>query len=130
MPIGIQWRKNGLPLPGANGVSYTFNLTPADVGINTYSVFIYNQQSSVERFINLTVNSLNLDVAPPFISGVVGNGLTNEVTITFSEPKLLDATATNTANYSIAGLTILGAYLKPGSNVVALLTSVQTPGTR
>ena len=38
------------------------------IGINTYSVFIYNAQSSVERFINLNVATLNLDVTAPTIT--------------------------------------------------------------
>jgi hypothetical protein len=128
MPIGFQWRKNGINILGANANSLNVTLTPADVGINTYSVVIYNPQSSTERSINLTATAINLDTAPPIITSVVGNGLQNEVTVVFSE-NMLPATATNIANYSIDGLVITAAYLR-AANQVALLTSAQTPGAR
>ncbi len=128
-PIGAQWKKNGVPIPGANGFTYTTPaLTPADIGVITYSVSIYNAQSYVERSINLTVNGVNLDTAPPTITAAVGNGLQNEVTVTFSE-NVLPSSATNTANYSIAGLTITAAFLR-AANQVALITSPQTAGAR
>ncbi len=128
MPIGVQWRRNGVAIPGANGFNFTYTVTPADVGITTFSAFIYNQQSSIERFANLNLATVFLDFGAPEITGVIGNRLQNEVTVTYSE-NVLAATATNIANYSISGLTITSAYLR-ANNQVALLTSAQTPGTR
>jgi hypothetical protein len=127
-PIGIQWRKNGVAIPNAFSNSVTIFLTPADVGINTYSVSVYNSQNLVERFLNLNVAAFNLDVTAPSITSAFGNGLLNEVTVVFSE-NVLPSTATNIANYSIPGLVISGALMR-SANSVGLVTSPQTPGTR
>jgi hypothetical protein len=129
MPIGFQWKRNGVPIPGANSFSYTTPaISPADIGVITYSVEVWNQQSRTERFINLNIASVLIDSGPPFITSAIGNGIQNEVTVTFNE-NVDPATGTNIANYSIPGLTLSGAYLR-AANVVALLTSAQTPGTR
>ena len=80
-PLNFQWKKDGVPLPGATTPSYTIkNATPADMGF--YSVVVTSAAQSTESSVAVTVasggtsrlaNASTLSFMPP--GGEVTTGL-------------------------------------------------------
>ena len=73
------------------------------------------------------VQFTSLATGPTVISAEESENYVN-VSVTFSKPVSI-ATAENTANYSIPGLTVTNATLNWDHTVVTLATTAQTPGT-
>jgi hypothetical protein len=127
-----QWRSNGVPVPGANGPSYTFNpLRYANGAI--YTVVAANGFSSVTSApAALTVIS---DEIPPTVTQVLGAPSRTVVGIIFSEALTL-LQATNPANYTItnsAGAVLAHSVsvlpeVSPDGKSVTLRTAPQTSG--
>lgn len=83
-PQFYHWSKNGTPIPGANGPSYTANSVtyPGDNGAQI-TVIVSNSLNSVSSTATLTVTP---DTVPPTaIDAVLSNDLST-VIVTFSEP--------------------------------------------
>lgn len=114
-PVVVQWTKNGVNIPGATGLNYTTPyLTPAD-NAATFSAVVSAPGVS-NRTANATLTVATDNVKPTVVSAMAddtGYG----VTVRFSEP-VDPATALNPANYSIPGVTIIGASFTPGTNLV------------
>jgi len=121
-PTKYQWFKNGSMIPGAIGFSYT--TPPLSINDTTFSFAASNLFSSAQISANLTI--IPDTVAPTILSVLSSPTLTN-VTVAFSE-RPTQATAENTANYQIAGLTIVSATLLADGTNVVLRTSPQTEG--
>jgi hypothetical protein len=125
--FAYQWQENGIDIPGANGPSYTTPLlTVADNG-KTYrcQVILLGYRPVMSSAARLTVAP---DVTAPTIVGVAGSASYTTVKVSYSE--VVDpASAPNPANYTIAGLTIVGAAIDPTGTNVVLTTSTQAKGT-
>lgn len=124
-PYGIQWKKNGVPISGANSNMYTTPpLYSADNGA-VFSVVVNNPFSTVERVLAPIV--VWKDLTPPFVLSAVGNVTLTNVIIVFNE-LMTNTTANIAANYQVPGVTVLGAAMRTDSRTVVLTTTPQTPG--
>src|ERR1035437_2118358 len=114
-PTVIQWQKNGVNIPGATGASYTTPyLTPADTGSQFKAIVSIPGVSNQTTTASLAVTTDN--VKPTVVSALADDSGFG-VTVQFSEP--VDAvTALNPANYSIPGVTVLGAGYAITTNLV------------
>ncbi|HXG47956.1 MAG TPA: Ig-like domain-containing protein, partial [Methylomirabilota bacterium] len=120
-----QWYRDGAPIPGANGPSYSLMATLADDGAK-FSVKVgIIGHSVVSTEATLTINRDT--VAPQCVSASGSRSLTN-VTLRFNE--LLDAgTAGDSFNYSYSGGSVVGAtLLADGMSVLLSVDTPQTPG--
>ncbi|HTV61984.1 MAG TPA: lamin tail domain-containing protein, partial [Verrucomicrobiae bacterium] len=125
----LQWYFNGNPVPGATNVSYTIPFTPlTDNGASLLLV-----ASSIVTNVNYSVTSspailtVLQDTNPPVLLAAQSLGL-NEVEVSLSK-RITPITATNTANYSLAGpdglVAILGATQDASqSNVVLTVATM------
>jgi hypothetical protein len=120
IPLHVQWRKDGVDLPGQNSDSLVvLAAIPTDQG--NYTLVASNASGMATSTVAaVTVNGDN--TAPVFISALSSTNGTN-ITLTFSEP-LTDASATNTANYSVhlraggGALTVHHATVVNNTNVI------------
>lgn len=125
-----QWQKaapgstNFVDIAGATSATYTTaTLTVSDNGTQYRAVLSITGLSIPSRAATVTV-----DVISPIAYRAVGSATFDKVTVVYSEP-VDPSSATNAANYSIAGLTISGATLAAGGNSVVLTTGLQKTGT-
>ena len=115
-PVGFQWQQNGANLPNATNATYTKTKVPlADDNSSLRCVLSNALGSTWSANALLTVIP---DVTPPSITQVRNNG-TNRLTVYFSEP-VEGTTATNPANYSIAGVTVSAPLLSSDQQSVTL----------
>ena len=113
----IQWLSNGVAVPGASNLTYTFN-APFSANGAQYFAIISNDFSSATS----TVATLTVLQAPQLLSAAT-RGDPNGVYLTFSRP--MNATALNTANYLVGNSTgsvaiSSATYFSAGSNIVRL----------
>ncbi|MGC8744821.1 MAG: PA14 domain-containing protein, partial [Verrucomicrobiia bacterium] len=124
----LQWYRNGVAIPGANGTNYYGGIaTLADNGTQFYVVAGNPINTVTSQVITLNVIA---DTFPPTVLGVDGGFVgTPNFLVRFSE-KVTPATANNVNNYQIdGGLNIIGATLLPdGSNVVLTLNPFPQQG--
>ena len=120
-----QWRRNGRAIQGATGPSYTIPVAlPADDGA-VYTCAVANEFSTaVSAAATLTVNV----PTPPVLLSGTPDGTLRTVTLTFDK-RVEPASALNTGNYSIPGLTVVSAALDASGRVVKLTTSTMAEGT-
>jgi len=87
-PLSYQWRKNGIPISGATGSSYTISsVTTADAG--SYDVVVSNAcGSATSNAATLTVNKrqTSLTLTLNLASVVIGQESTVTVTVTDTSP--------------------------------------------
>ncbi len=123
-PYTYEWYRNNTVLPGVTNRELTLVLSANTEG--SYRVTLRNEFSETSSSTaQVTVQS---DIAAPVLQQVRGFGGTlNEVRLVFDEP-VDEVTATNTANYAVAPLQILGAILDSSARQVTLRTSPQTTG--
>jgi hypothetical protein len=99
-PVVVQWRKNGVNIPGATGSSYTTPyLTAADNGASYSAVVSAPGVSTTSSAVTVTVNTDNVK---PSITSASSDDDMSTVMVQFSEP-VSAATALNAANYQING---------------------------
>lgn len=128
-PMCIQWQRNGVNIPGANGDTYTFKLTKADQGARYRALVAVPGASATSA--EAQVTSVTNDTTPPTVLGARGVPRQPQVVVTFSEA-LNPASATATGNYAISGgggLTVSDASLSADGTRVTLTTGAQTVGT-
>jgi len=115
-PTVIQWRKNGVNIPGANSATYTTPyLTTSDNAATFSAVVSIPGATATSSAATLTVSA---DSTPPTVISATPDDTLRAVTVQFSEP-LDAATALNIANYSIPGLTVVAAVFSTDTNLVA-----------
>jgi hypothetical protein len=125
-PHRWQWRRNGVPVPGATGRTHTFAAVPGTDG--TYTVALENDFSSTLS--QAAVVNVAVDTTAPLLLSARGTEGRNRVRVRFTEP-VDTVSATDLANYSLTGpdgpLVITGAQLvKP--DLVELQTAKQAEG--
>ncbi len=123
-PLVFLWQRNGAPV-AATGKEITVGpLKPSDNGVKYKA--IVSGPGGVAESTEVTI-TVTTDTTSPSILSVAGSDTFAKVTVRFSE-EVTSATATNTANYSIPGLTISAAKLLT-IDTVELATSAQAPNT-
>jgi hypothetical protein len=126
--LHYQWQSNGVDISGAVFATYTNPMVGLGDG-GTYSVRVYNA-ISVGGVTSIVTNSTSVtvspDTAPPRLTGTYSyDGLT--VGIEFNE--IVDPlTATNPANYTIAGTTVTNVTLGADGRSVVLWLSASISG--
>jgi len=123
---GVQWYRNGSPVPAGNSLSYTVPFVSTnDNGAVFYAVVSNLVYTATSSNAVLTVNSDNVI---PTVAKVIGSATFDTVTVSFSEQVDL-ATATNKSNYTISpAMVISGATLDATLTKVFLQTPTQTQG--
>jgi len=126
--LNLQWYENGVPIPGANGLSYTTSrLTPLEDGY-TYHAVVENYVNSAllssvpSRMATLRVGADN--AGPGLVSATRRALMLTTVTVAFDEE--LDALAVNAVgNYSInnGAIGVTSAVLGADGRTVVLTTS-------
>ncbi|HWB04052.1 MAG TPA: lamin tail domain-containing protein [Verrucomicrobiales bacterium] len=121
----VQWRRNSQIIPGATGFSYTTGvLTIAQDNGAQFDCIVTNPFGSATS--NAATLTVTPDVTPPAIAGVSHLGVPTIILVTFTEP-VDPVTATNAANYTIAGQSVLSARMGPNGRTVILQLSGLTP---
>lgn len=123
IPIYYQWKTNGVSISGATNSTYSIpSVSLANGG--TYTVLVYNDVSSVLS--SNSVITVSSDTNAPFVNRVISyDG--NSVWIQFNE-LLNGTTATNLANYSVAGSTVTNVLLGADGKSVTLYLSAPVSG--
>lgn len=130
-PYTYQWRRNGVDIQDATGLTYSLSpVTMADNNARFTVVVTGAEGSATSQEATLTVAP---DTTVPTILGAKGSPSLNEVVLSFSEP--LDPTsAAAIANYQISSaggaLAVNSATLSPSGTSVTLATAAQTLGTK
>ncbi len=122
-PAQIQWFRNGAPIAGATGASYSFRAALADDGA-TYTVDVFN------GFGRVTANTLlavAADTTAPELLSAVGDPTLEHVRLAFSE-RVNPLDATDPFNYELDnGVTVTAATMID-DHTVLLTTQPQTEG--
>jgi hypothetical protein len=113
-PIVVQWRKNGVNIPRAVGTKYiTPYLSASDSGAQYSAVVSIPGASTNSAVATVTVSADNTN--PTVVSATPDDSM-RSVVVQFSEP--VDSTALSPGNYSVPGLTVLGAAYAVDTNLV------------
>ncbi|MBI3414668.1 MAG: hypothetical protein HY043_05005 [Verrucomicrobia bacterium] len=128
-PILVQWQKNGVDIPGANGKTYTINsLTPADSG--TYRAVLSAPSGKSVNSVDLVGTVIPDKVSPTLAFAQKSFSSDTTVFVTFSE-SVAAASANVAANYKINnGISVTAAALTSNPRTVALTTSAITKGSK
>jgi hypothetical protein len=132
VPLTYHWSKGGVPIPGANGSSYTISpAVPDDTG--TYSVIVSNSLGTATSTPPASV-TVNPDlISPNFILALASTNLTNILLTIVDNYGLNPSTVEEAGNYTVelfgggGGLTVESAVLVNNTNVL-LATSPRTQG--
>ncbi len=125
----LQWQKNGVNIPGANGTTYSMLLSKSDHGAKIRAL-----AAVPGRFVQSTEATLTVtdDRTAPTLLGVRGVPNHPEVIVTFSE-RITSASAIALSNYAIASaggaLSVSAAELSADGTEVTLTTQEQIIGT-
>lgn len=125
--IGYQWFRDEVAIPGATGTALTLEETSlADHGA-VFHIEAFNADGTFARIrSNAAVLSVVDDQDPPALLAIAAlSDPVNRIDLLFDEP-LDPATATDPANYSVAGATVLAAVLGADARTVRLSTSPLT----
>jgi hypothetical protein len=117
-PISYQWYLNDQPVDGATAAAMTFTLTPEMNGALAYCALTIPGKTANTHEAKITVEADSEQVYPVSVSGV-----NNTVVVAFDKP-VDPESATNIANYIVAGATVESAAMHANSeNVVELKVS-------
>jgi hypothetical protein len=124
--VTLQWQVNGVNIPGATNLSYTFTPTLADTG-KAYRLVV-TQGTTPPTVINSTAATLTVttDTTAPTITGAGTFLDRNGVVVTFSEP--IGPGLATAANYAISGGVTVNSAQAVGDRSVFLSTSALTAG--
>jgi hypothetical protein len=114
--IQYQWSRNGNPIDGATGTSYSFLPTTADHNAR-FTVQVSKPGSVVTT--PAAILSVTADTDVPTVALVRGSTSLKTVTVFFSE-KVEVSQAQNPANYTIPGFTVTSAVLDAEGTTVTL----------
>lgn len=122
--VEIQWFKDGAPIDGAILPTLRFNnANVADSG-SEFSVEVTGGGVTITS--SATLNVIPDETAPSVVGVSATTGATSEVELTFDE--VVDvASASNPANYSIAGAEVVSADVSEDGRVVTLTVSELAP---
>jgi hypothetical protein len=124
LPYAYQWKKNNLDIPDATNATYTISQAHHSDNGARYQVVVTGAVGTITSAeAILTVLS---DTTPPGVT-LASTSLGNTVKIQFTE-WIDPVTATNPANYVIAGETVTSALLDTAGNVVTLAVSPRITG--
>ena len=122
-PHSIQWRTNGVPVPGASLFNFTIPQTTTEMSGTSVSVTVSNLAfGAVSAPALLTVVADTN--APTLLFATASSGL--RVELAFSEP--LGASAGVAGNYSINGQPVVGAELLADRKTVQLTLGIRLSG--
>jgi regulation of enolase protein 1 (concanavalin A-like superfamily) len=122
LPQSFRWQRGGVDIPGATNSTYAIQAAALSDHGALFRAFITNQTGVTNTAeVQLTVHR---DTNAPTVVSVVNANATN-VFVTFSEP-VTAASALNLVNYSLPGVTLLGAELSAEGQLVILRTSPLT----
>ena len=127
-PVSTMWTINGVENPGTiegNKAVLRFRTTMADNGATIQLTVSNEKGQDTSNEVTLTVTPETQ--APQVVSIAATGGNINNVIIEFDEDLDPDS-ATDTANYTIEGLTVNSATLSADGTTVTLETSEQTSG--
>lgn len=130
-PHTFQWKKNGVDIPDATGVTYSIaSVAVADNGAK-YSVVVTGAQGTATS--QDAVLTVTPDTALPTVLSAKGQPNLTEIILTFSEA-LDPASAGATASYQVSSaggsLNITAAALAAGGTQVTLTAARMTLGTK
>ncbi len=121
-----QWYKNGNPIVGANGASYSIaGTSAADSGAKYKVLVAVPGLAATSAEATLTVTADNVK---PTVQLVTGTDTLKTATVRFSEA-VVAPSATTVANYSFSGGLTVSAATLVDSRTVRLTTSAQTGGS-
>lgn len=124
----IQWQKNGVNIPGANGTTFTTLLSKSDNGAKFRALVAVPGAFKESGEATVTVTD---DKTAPSVLAARGVPNKSAVIVTFSE-RVSEATAATVSNYKIASasgtLTVTEAKLSDDRTKVTLTTQDQTIG--
>jgi hypothetical protein len=127
-PYTFQWFRDGAPIAGATGFSYTTDpVTEADTGAQ----FVLRGTNSLGFAISSpAVLTVNTDTNPPTVLFAYGSSTLDQIGVEFSETLHLDR-ATDPVNYAISGgLVVTNVVLhRNGRGVTLQLDSLQAENT-
>lgn len=129
-PVCVQWQKNGINIPGAQGNPVTLGpIALADNGAKISAVVAVPGGFVQSAEANLTVTA---DTTAPELLSVNGVPSQPQVVLSFSE-RMDQASASRASNYLItsdgAPLEVQEAQLSPDGTLVTLVTADQVVGT-
>ena len=120
-----QWYKNGNPIIGATGQSYSISAaSAADSGAKYKVLVAVPGLSATSSEATLTVTADNVK---PIVYSVKGDATLTSATVRFSE-KVVAPSSTTAANYSFDGGLTVSAVSQVDDTTVKLTTSAQTAG--
>jgi len=119
LPQSYRWQRNSADIPGATNSSYTIEAAALSDNGALVRAFITNRVGMTNTAeVQLTVLR---DTNAPTVASVRNANATN-VFVTFSEP-VAPVSAQNLANYTLPGVTLLGAELSADGRTVILRTA-------
>lgn len=122
--FGVQWKRDGVDIPGATGASYTTPLlAPEDDGAEFTAVVYTLLGPLTAETATLTINP---DNEPPVLvsAGALTGG--TAVGLLFNE-RLDQASAETAGNYGVSGVTVTGARLLGEAGTIVRLTLSAAP---
>ena len=129
-PVCVQWRKNGVTIPGATGNPVTLDLLSLSDDGAKISALVAVPGAFVET--DEATLSVSADTTAPELVAATGVPSQPQVQLTFSE-RMASASATRTSNYEISSesgaLQVVEAQLSSDGTQVTLITAEQVVGT-
>ncbi len=128
--FGVRWLKNGVPIPGAIGQSFTFG--PASLADNG-AVFTAEASVPGAKVVSTPASlTVNLDTNPPVVAIALGSATFDSITLIFNE-LYNPATAGDLFSYTVTGpggaLNVTAFALGADGRTVVLTTDPQTEDT-
>lgn len=125
-PVHVQWYRNSVLIPDATNATYSI----AEVALSDHNNVFHAIVSNLHETISYSdmsapaTLSVTADTTPPTLDRVVSL-FPDGVRLHFSE-SVTAASGLNIANYSIGGLTLMGASFGDDTSTVFLTTGIQT----
>ena len=123
--VVYQWYKNGKPILGANGATYTIPVVP--IGDNGAKFAVGAGVAGAAALSPEFTLTVNVDNVPPVVTRVAGSATFDSVTVAFSEP-VTDTTALDASKYVVAGLTLSNP-VRLNDRTIRLTSSTQAENT-